>query len=416
MRDRQRPRMHRPKWPPSAANSAAAMSAPRLDLSLQTCPLPLGIAVSGGSDSLALLLMAHETFGAAQIRAATVDHGLRDSAAGEIAAVREACAARGVAHETLRVEVARSGNLQAGARKARLDALSAWGRAQGCAAIALGHTQDDQAETVLMRLARGSGVDGLGAMEPQSAHNGMRLLRPLLGARRADLRAYLASKGAGWSEDPSNEDKSFARIAWRRAAPQLEALGLSAARLSETATWMQAARAVLEDAAQMWISAHAQADHGDAVLDLAALTAARTETRYRVLSRILCAVSGAPYRPRFAALERLELARASTLHGCLIYPHKGALRITREYSAVRSAPDPRWSVTGARGEMRALGETGLSHLPDWRSTALVPRRSLLASPSLWAGQSLIAAPLARPEPGITAKMPEPLGQPLHLPK
>ena len=129
-------------------------------------PGPVAVAVSGGGDSVALLLLLQET-GARPLAAVTVDHGLRPESAAEAAAVAALCSARGIAHTLLRwEEPAGAGNLQARAREARRRLIGDWARGRGIGAVALGHTLDDQAETFLLRLARGSGVDGLSGMAP----------------------------------------------------------------------------------------------------------------------------------------------------------------------------------------------------------------------------------------------------------
>ncbi|MEM9579903.1 MAG: tRNA lysidine(34) synthetase TilS [Pseudomonadota bacterium] len=387
------------------------MSAPRAAFDWTQVTPPLGLAVSGGSDSTALLMHAARKFEAGDLRVATVDHGLRPQAAQEAKDVAALCATLGIAHDTLPLHLDAGPNLQARARRARYAALAQWGRAEGLSAIALGHTRDDIAESFLMRLARGSGVDGLAAMPAEFIANDQRFIRPLLDRSRAELRGKLVAKGVGWTDDPSNDNPEFQRVAMRHAQPDLDALGLTAGRLSETARWMQAARDVLEQAADDWIAAHARADHGDAVLDLQALIAAPDETRYRVLTRALCGVSGQPYRPRFAAVEALPLNSAATLHGCLLYPHRTGLRITREVHAMGKTLDPRWQVDGPFEpdfELRPLGAEGLSQLASWRETALVPRRSLLASPAVWHGPRLIAAPLAAPMDKWRATAPNPL--------
>lgn len=377
---------------------------------------PLGIALSGGSDSSALLTLAVDALGAENLRAVTVNHGLRDEAALEALAAKQLCAQLGVAHDTLDLHVAAGSGLQARARGARYDALCAWARESGVSALALGHTQDDVAETFMMRLARGSGVDGLAQMPARFEREGTLFLRPLLDATRSDLQSMLRGRGIDWSTDPSNADPRFARVLARNAAPELAALGLTQERLSQSAKWMRAACEVLEHAADAWIARHAQGAHGDAVFDLAELRRCPEETAGRVLTRALCAISGKPYRPRYNALaEMMETYAGRTLHGCLIYRHKATLRITRELNAMTPGDTKRWVISGpltANHTIAPLTEVGLSQITDWRATALLPRRSLLASPAIWQGRSLVAAPLAAPDGTWSAAAPNPL----HLAK
>lgn len=372
---------------------------------------PFGIAISGGSDSTALLVLMHASLGASALRAVTINHGLRPEAADEAAQVGRLCAQLDIKHDTIALDLAKGANLQARARTARYAALAAWAGGQAVQCVALGHTRDDVAETFMMRLARGSGVDGLAQMPERFEQAGATFVRPLLGAARSDLRAHLTAQGLVWSDDPSNEDAAFTRVRLRAAMPDLAQLGLSQDRLAQTAQWMRAASDVLEDAAEAWIAAHGRSDHGDAVLDRAALRSARSETAARVLTRALCGVSGTAYRPRFSALaEVLEAGAARTLHGCLIYPEGSALRVTREYNAALQ-DNSRWRFAGpiAQGETLApLGETGLQQIENWRETALLPRRSLLSSPALWRGGTVIAAPMARPDDRWQASAPHPI--------
>jgi len=203
---------------------------------------PLAIAVSGGGDSLALLLLAAAASPGA-VRAATVDHGLRPEAAGEAASVGEVCATIGVPHRILSAEVDRHGvGLQAAARAARYRALAAWMETEGLALLLTAHHADDQAETLLMRLQRGSGVGGLAgvrALGPLPGSEGrLRVARPLLGWRRAELAAVVGTAGLRPVADPSNEDPAFDRVRMRQRLAEAEwldvpAIARSAAALAE---------------------------------------------------------------------------------------------------------------------------------------------------------------------------------------
>ncbi|MGV8951126.1 MAG: tRNA lysidine(34) synthetase TilS, partial [Cypionkella sp.] len=190
----------------------------------------LAVAVSGGSDSLALLHLAHQAAGQLgwDLQAVTVDHGLRDEAAQEAAQVGAICAGLGVPHQVLRWDHGEiSGNLQDQARRARYALMTDWARAQGIARVWIGHTADDQAETFLMGLSRAAGLDGLSGMRPDWVEAGVRFERPLLGVSRANLRAYLTRRGVVWLEDPSNQNDRFARVRARRALTMLQPLGIT---------------------------------------------------------------------------------------------------------------------------------------------------------------------------------------------
>jgi tRNA(Ile)-lysidine synthase len=364
-------------------------------------PAALGLAVSGGGDSMALLHLANHW--AAQrdckLHVATVDHGLRPEAAQECTLVARHAAMIGAPHDILAWEWDHQGNLQASARQARHALLSDWAKGRGIGHICLGHTRDDQAETVLMRLQRGSGVDGLAGMAAQTQHDGLTWLRPLLGLHRAALRDHLRAVGWDWADDPSNDDTRFARV---RARQTIEHLALDVDRLAETATHMAQARAVLDHVAAQAARTLVQQDHGDLVLDTAGLRALLPDTRDRLLSAALCWVGQNAYRPRLTALHAAMETPRATLHGCLMVQHGGKLRICREWNAVAQmvtpAPgqwDGRWQIDGPMAdglEIRALGAHGIAQTN--RAAWLVPRESALASPSVWDGNRLLSAPLA----------------------
>lgn len=179
-------------------------------------PGPLGIAVSGGADSMALLLLASAALGE-RIRAATVDHRLRPEAADEAAAVAATCAKLGVAHDTLTVkwDAELTSNVQARARAARYDLLGEWAREHGLSAVLTAHHADDQAETLLMRLARGSGVAGLAGARGVARIGASTVLRPLLSWRRDELRAIVDQERIKPADDPSNRDPRFDRVRMR---------------------------------------------------------------------------------------------------------------------------------------------------------------------------------------------------------
>jgi tRNA(Ile)-lysidine synthase len=192
---------------------------------------PLGVAVSGGPDSVALLLLAHAAFPGAVI-AATVDHGLRPEAAEEAALVRRLCNQLDVSHDTLSGTVSATGNLQQGARELRYALLADWARGR-TGWIATAHQQDDVAETFLMRARRGAGVGGLAAMAAARPLGEALLVRPLLGWRRERLLGLVAGAGIAPVRDPSNQDPRFDRA--RIRALLAESGDLPADRLAAAA-------------------------------------------------------------------------------------------------------------------------------------------------------------------------------------
>lgn len=199
---------------------------------------PLGLAVSGGPDSLALLLLAHAAL-PGRIAVCSIDHGLRAEAAGEVALVERIAGERGIPFTPITVTLA-PGNTQAKAREARYAALARWAGEAGLGAVATAHHADDQAETLLMRLNRGSGLAGLAGVRARSVIDGsdVTLLRPLLGWRKAELAGVVADAGITPALDPSNTNPAFDRARLRAALADADWLdpvqiAASAAHLAE---------------------------------------------------------------------------------------------------------------------------------------------------------------------------------------
>ena len=293
----------------------------------------IGLAVSGGPDSLALLLLA----AAARpglVMAASVDHALRAGSRDEAQAVAAHCAALGVQHGILTIDWPRvpASAVQERARDARYAALGEWAEARGIAAVATGHHADDQAETLLMRLARGAGVRGLAGMRPVAplpGVAGIALLRPLLGWRRAELGELVAAAGLTPSDDPSNHDQRHERVRVRRALAGAD--WLDPAAMAASAAHLADADAAIEyavDAAwrgAMVADAEIAFDPGDAP----------AEIRRRLAARAIAALGreGDATRLRGGELDQLlaalEAGGSATLRG------------------VRVAGGPRWRFTPA---------------------------------------------------------------------
>ena len=214
----------------------------------------LAVAVSGGPDSLALLLLAAEGL-PGRVEAATVDHGLRPESAAEAEMVAGICARLGVPHAALAAEVVvERGSLQQAARKARYAALAGWMVERSLALLATAHHADDQAETLLMRLIRGSGVRGLAAIRasgPLPGHLALRVVRPLLGWRRDELAAIVEAAGLQAAADPSNADPRYDRV--RLRARLAEAQWIDPEGLARSAAAIAEADEALEwTAAMLW--------------------------------------------------------------------------------------------------------------------------------------------------------------------
>jgi tRNA(Ile)-lysidine synthase len=309
-------------------------------------PAPaLAVAVSGGADSLALCLLAERWARArgGTVIGLTVDHRLRPESAAEAAAVARILDARGIGHETLVWHGPYPlHDLQAAARAARYRLLGLWCRAHSVLHLLTAHHQDDQAETLLLRLGRGSGLAGLAGMAPVTETGPVRVLRPLLEVPAAALRRMLIDIGQDWIEDPSNRNEAFARVRLRRLAPQLDACGLTAPRLAETCRHLGRARQALEQHTDRLLAEAVELHPGGfALLDEATLAAAPGEIRLRALAALLATIGGSTYPPRFDRLERLaailaegRLGRGKTLGFCQLRPSGGRILVCREQGAI----------------------------------------------------------------------------------
>ncbi|WP_319824581.1 tRNA lysidine(34) synthetase TilS [Thalassovita sp.] len=369
----------------------------------------LGLAVSGGGDSIALLRLAVDWAkqSGTRLSAVTVDHGLRPEAAAEAAFVAGVCLRFGVSHQTLRwTDWDGAGNLQDRARDARYGLIADWARGQGIDAVALAHNGDDQAETFVMRLARSAGVDGLAAMSDRVI-GGVRFVRPLLGTTRTDLRSYLTGLGQQWVDDPSNDDPTYERVRVRQGLRNLVSLGIGVQELSAVAGHMAQAREALNWAAHGFAQQHLRMLGPDVTIDRAAFGNLPVELRRRLLVHVLMWLTGSVYAPRrqpvLALIAAIEGNQPMTLHGCQVTLRKGTIHFCREYAAVKAATadpgqvwDGRWRLTGPATEgvvIAPLGQSGLRALPAWRNTGR-PAAAVMADPAAWRDGALVAAPIS----------------------
>lgn len=271
----------------------------------------LAVAVSGGPDSLALLVAAQAAFGD-RVRALTVDHGLRDGSAAEAAGVAAICERLGVAHHILRWEGEKPiSNIHAEARTARYRLMGDWCADHGVAWLATGHHADDQAETLLLRLARGSGASGLaGIRATRVLTNGVTVLRPLLDRRRAELRALVDAAGLTTVTDPSNVDPRFDRTHARAllaATPWLDA-----ARLADSAAHLADAEAALAWTTDIAWAGRAMVSAECVRLDVVELPSELTRRLVlRALATLGCNAPSGPDTLRLMA--RLAAGQSATL-------------------------------------------------------------------------------------------------------
>ena len=380
-------------------------------------PAKIGIAVSGGGDSMALLhLFARWSAQTGHpIAAVTVDHGLRAGSAAEAASVAAFCAKLGIPHDTLIWNTWDGhGNLQAAARDARYRLMADWARDNGVAGIALGHTMDDGAETFLMRLSRKAGIDGLSAMDRVFTRDGLQYARPLWMCKRAELRAYLTRNDIAWVDDPSNDDVDFERIRVRKALDTLSDMGLKTESLHHASTAMRQARDALEHYTAQEAAAHVRADHADLVMPFK--PAIPDDIARRLRAKAIAWMGHLPYPPRGSAMQHLmdglALEGTHTLGGALVTVADGHMRITREPNAVSGITaatdavwDGRWMLDGPHADdlhIACLGKA-ITECSDWRKIGL-PRASVMASPAVWRDTTLIAAPIAGLNSDWTARI------------
>jgi tRNA(Ile)-lysidine synthase len=252
------------------------------------------LAVSGGPDSVALLWLAARwrrgLKRGPRLIAVTIDHGLRKEAAREARDVKHLARRLGVEHRTLRWTGTKpKAGIPAAAREARYRLLAKAARASGATHVATAHTRDDQAETLLMRLLRGSGVAGLAAMAAESEREGVRLARPLLEISKAELIATLEAAGIAFADDPSNRDPAFTRPRLRALMPVLAEEGADAGALARLASRLARANAaveVLADGAERYLTLTDRgASLGD--YDARAFAALPDEIRLRLLKRAI---------------------------------------------------------------------------------------------------------------------------------
>ncbi len=382
----------------------------------------VGVAVSGGGDSLALMLILADWARENNISlfAATVDHGLRPEAAQEAHTVAEIAQKNGIPHETLSWQGwDGAGNLQDRARRARYQLLLDWAEKHQIGVVALGHTADDQAETVLMRLAREAGVDGLSGMGTRRKVGSVEFVRPMLQRSRAELREYLTSRGQVWVDDPTNHDDRYDRIKARNALELLRPLGITAEGLVQVAAAQDEARKALNWFSFINARGALTFQAGEIIVDRRSFRTWPDEIARRVMVRALCWVSGLEYgprrRPMRMLLDSVRSGSGMTLHGCQIDVRSGEFSIIRELKALEGVKTPtdkiwdrRWRVIGPFApelHVAALGREGLKSCVGWQETGL-SAQVLAVSPAIWSQDQLIAAPVAGFSNGWRVKLAE----------
>ncbi len=401
--------------------------------------LPAALAVSGGADSMALMVLfaewrARGGHDISRDTVLTVDHGLRAESRAEAEIVATEARAFGYRHATLvwREDKPVTG-IQQAARRARYRLMGAYMHAHRVPLLLTAHTRDDQAETLIMRLARGSGLDGLAAIAPSvdladldrdaaREHGVISVVRPLLDVPKARLVATLSARGLAWIEDPSNQSPAYERARLRAARAGFAALGLTDAMLALSARRLQRARRALDAAADRFCDCATGAVIADAtgtfVVDLARLRAEESEIALRVLERTIAAAGGSDEPVPFASLETITeallagetQARKWTLARAMIENDGESVTIEREppreplpHIALSPGEQARWDgrfrvkaeaeLQAGPVEVRPLGSAALTELRRQGALATRVRAGAAALvPSFWRGQALLAVP------------------------
>lgn len=391
----------------------------------------IAVAVSGGPDSMALLMLLVRWCNiigknAPALYVLSVDHGLRSNSATEVDLVAEVCQQYGLKHQAFFWDGKKSkGNISAKSRDARYDLMCSWCQQQAISHLLVAHTLDDQAETVLLRLARGSGVDGLSAMALSRLWNSTLIYRPLLGVERSRLRHLLEDVSCPYVTDPSNHNLKYDRVKIRQALEVLEPLGITSQALADTADRLRQAREALDVMAAQAIAETVVIDNaGYCVLSAHDLVTYPYEIKRRVVGRILRAVAGRDYAPTHSSLDSLiewivdQGTSTRTLGGCLFMMRHQNIWVMRE-TGRNDLPemfiepgqcvlwDNRMKISlSVESEtpltIKALGVENYARLkPGLESNLHVPSALGAGLPSFWHDHELIAVPhlnycIARP--------------------
>ena len=384
----------------------------------------VAVGVSGGADSLCLLLLLDRWLRRKGGRpvALMVDHGMRSESQKEIKQVVTWLEPYDIENHTLvwKDPKPKTGR-QAAARKARYELLTSWCQKNSILHLAVAHHQNDQAETLLLRKGRGSGPDGLACMPRVWERNHVRILRPLLSVPRQRLKATLQSTGQKWIDDPSNDDGRYARTRVRRAIAQTPKAEFRVAQISELADEYACERTKTDvEAARLLGSALQIHPAGFCVIDKSSFKKVSVKVGRRCLTQILICISGNEYGPRKKSVSLLyekirenEQLNGRTLGGCCIKEHRDELLFCREPKAASQRLaissgqakywDHRFMVTlefpflmsKYAYEVRQLGETGWVDVKQWLKGSFAQELPLVVKyslPALWDLDGLVWVP------------------------
>jgi tRNA(Ile)-lysidine synthase len=397
---------------PITASEAQALLAPLTRFS------HLALAVSGGPDSVALMHLAARLAQGPRLSVLTVDHGLRPESRQEADFVAGLAAQLGLPHAILTWQEPHriAARIQERARAARYDLMADYCHTHDIPALVTAHTLDDQAETFLMRLKRGSGLDGLAAIPEQGEWTGIPVLRPLLDVPKARLVATLDVAGVNYVADPSNLDRRYERARMRANSAALAAFGVTPEAIALSARRLRRAREALDCAARDFLAKHSEtSEAGYALVDAETLASAPDEIVLRALAQLIGAIGGGETPVQLAKLEslldalRTHPGKTHTLGRCRIGPLKGRLGIFREVRGTglpvallrpgeRTLWDNRFRIELGADEsepimVRALGESGMRALSERADLPSgLPHLAGRALPSCWRGEVLLGLP------------------------
>ncbi len=373
----------------------------------------IAVAVSGGGDSMALAVLLKD-FCKGRLLALTVDHGLRKEAAAEAQQVHDTLTKFGIEHRVLTWQGEKpETHIQERARDARYELMLSACLLEGIRFLSVAHNAEDLAETFWMRLAHGSGLDGLAGMAARRQVQGVDIIRPLMSFTREELRGYCREKNVSWIEDPSNANEKYLRVRLREFEETLAQEGFTPSRLAATLQKLGDAKDALrffaDDVFSKSVTVHAE---GYLSLDAQNLASYPADIRRRVVERCLAVFGQGKYPTPFEALCDLcvDIQAAGfsgrTLGGCEVFPSDGKILFTREEAAVEGRKnaaegilwDGRFLLSGfgPEYEVGALSESGISALrktgADMPFFEALPFKIKKTLPAIWQGEKLQAVP------------------------
>ena len=369
----------------------------------------LGLAVSGGSDSLAMLYICNDWAkeNKVKLHCLTVDHKLRSESAKEAELVANHCSGLGINHEIVewKHEGNISGNLSDSARSARYKLIDKWRKELSF--VLVGHTKNDQIETFFMNLKRGSGIEGLKGM-PLSFKRpeGYFVLRPLIHSSRESLQQVLQEKNINWVSDPSNYNEDFERISQRKTWEILKSEGFSESRIELSVAHMRRAHDALKQMLPVHFKQIGKQELTDLLWDYNAFIALPEEFKLRLISAAVMWNGSLHYRPRFKAvldiLENIKEKKTTVLGGTLFYHHAGQIRITTEFQSIKDNAvncilglvwRNVWKVKREikDGYIAPIGIDGNKQLSKQQRTRM-PYRSRIIQPGIFLKEKLLLAP------------------------